>query len=144
MALYTQRLADHVQADFENRALGTDRGEVESVLSDKTRLGMWTPDADMGEMIGSINQIIGIGIGEGFQGDVRWDCGIKKMDKEPQLDGEGAKFHVHEFSSPPRVNAGLMGEIPGMSFDSTTGDLDDGQQPWDANNLKTHAMHRKS
>ena len=49
--------------------------------------------------------------------------------------GRKVEFTVHEAYSPPRVTdvATAMGLIPGMAFDLTTNDPDDGL-PWDFNN----------
>ena len=102
---------------------------MESVLSDKSD----SPGDTDELMLGSISQFTGIRIGK-HQGESSWKCGMQKMEKHKTYGAQVA-FHVHEFYSTERVNstARWMGAIPGMSFDMTTVDPDDGQ-PWDFNN----------
>ena len=66
---------------------------------------------------------------------LKWNSDEDKMNEIMAQYGRKVQFSIHELYSPPRVNniASRLRQIPGMSFDITINDPDDGQ-PWDFNN----------
>ena len=64
----------------------------------------------------------------------KWDYDCQKAMDELKKFGNDVHYHVSEVYSPPRVTsmAKKMRLVPGMTFDLTVDDPDDGQ-PWDFN-----------
>merc|ERR1712026_464075 len=74
----------------------------------------------------------------------RWNQDEANALRELSLYGKDVTHNVTEFYSPPRI-AGMaerMGLTPGMSFDLTQVDPEDGK-PWDFNNEATQNKARR-